>query len=172
MESILIYSSLLLIVTYIVAVSIKQKGIPYSVSATYYPLEHKFIFALAMIGTGMLLMPVIINKTPENIQSIAFMSCAGIIIVGISPNFREDFEGKIHQSGALMCIVGSQIWTFIMSPYSLLIWPCYLIYTVIMKLIYKYRGLTLKESFMRTRPLFWVELSAIISIYVSLIIIL
>lgn len=170
MERLLVISSLMLISAYIVSVCVKLGDIPNSVSSTFYHLKHRFIFALVMIGTGILLMPAILEITPENIQAIAFISCAGIIIVGVSPDFRSDTDGKIHQTGAFICITGSQLWVALMYPFTLVIWLAYIPYILTMYFTYREKGMSNKESLMSIKPLFFVELSSIISFYSSLII--
>ncbi|WP_300794312.1 glycosyl transferase [uncultured Bacteroides sp.] len=170
MERLLVISSLMLISAYIVSVCVKLGDIPNSVSSTFYHLKHRFIFALVMIGTVILLMPAILEITPENIQAIAFISCAGIIVVGVSPDFRSDTDGKIHQTGAFICITGSQLWVALMYPFTLIIWLAYIPYILTMYFIYREKGMSNKESLMSTKPFFFVELSSIISFYSSLII--
>ena len=55
----LLIISFLVIAVYMAAVCIKAKGVPYSISATYYTLDHKLIFGASMALTAMFLFPVI-----------------------------------------------------------------------------------------------------------------
>lgn len=82
-----------LIITSYVGVMIYRKGIPYSISDTYYSLEHKVWFGFSMIATALLLMPSILDRTPENFQFLAFLMCAGICFVGVAPNFKGESSG-------------------------------------------------------------------------------
>ena len=49
--------SLLIITTYVGVMIFKTKGIPYSISDTYYSLLHNYWFGACMIGTALLLLP-------------------------------------------------------------------------------------------------------------------
>lgn len=51
----LLIISFLVIAVYMAAVCIKAKGVPYSISATYYTLDHKLIFGASMALTAMFL---------------------------------------------------------------------------------------------------------------------
>ena len=102
--------SLLLIVSYTIGVCAYTRGIPYSISETYYKIKHKFWFAVATIGTAALLMPAILEVTREQYQFLAFLACVGMILTGAAPNFREGIERKIHIAGAFICLVFSQLW--------------------------------------------------------------
>ena len=48
---------MLIIAAYTTAVCIKQKGIPYSISATFYAIEHKGWFRFTMWACPMVLTP-------------------------------------------------------------------------------------------------------------------
>ena len=159
----------MLISAYIVSVCVKFGDIPNSVSSTFYHLKHRFIFPIVMIGTGMLLMPAILEITPENIQAIAFISCAGIIVVGISPDFMSDTDKGFHNTGSFLCLSGTQLWVALMYPFALVIWLAYIPYILTMYFTYREKGMSNKESLMNTKPLFFVEISSIISFYSSLI---
>lgn len=45
---------------------------------TFYSLKHKVWFGFSMIGTALLLMPSLLNYTPEIYQFLAFLMCAGL----------------------------------------------------------------------------------------------
>ena len=65
----LVLLSFILIAGYVYAMIKKGKEIPYSISATYYALTHKFWFALCMIGSGDLLLPAALESSTENSHS-------------------------------------------------------------------------------------------------------
>lgn len=153
--------SIAIISLYILSVCIKQKGIPYSISATYYRLKYKFIFLMAMWGTAGFLMPYILESSKTGTGFLAFIGLSGMAIVGAAPNFKEDFEGKVHTAGAIMSLVGSQAWVAVNNPEHLVIWVDYVLYTIVYMLTSK--G-TFKERFLRTKPMFWMEVSALLSI--------
>lgn len=74
MITILTIISMLVIAAYTAAVCVKTKGVPYSISATYYYLEHKLWFMATMWLTAGLLMPAILEVSKPNTEWIAFLS--------------------------------------------------------------------------------------------------
>lgn len=166
METILTLSSLAIISLY-VGVMISKEGIPSSVSATYYSLRHNFWFGFTMLSTAGLLMPAILDKTPEEFQFTAFLACVGMILVGVAPNFKEEFERKIHTSGAVLTIGFSQVWVGCMNPWYLITWVGYIIYSMI-STEKNWNG-NFIESFKGTNPLFWVEIVALFNTYLVLL---
>lgn len=159
--------SALIIASYTAAVCIKVKGIPYSISATFYALEHKWLFGATMIITAGLLMPAILQKTPDSYQLTAFLACVGMIMVGAAPHFKEGLEKEIHTVGAVLCLLFSQVWVLLTCPWLLLVWLGYLAYTVVM-MINKWNG-NFISSFILTKPMFWVEITALVTTYVTVL---
>ena len=107
----LILISLLTIATYTVIVSIKS-GIPYSISETYYRINHKKWFTFVMLFTAITLLPAALEYSSEKSQFLIFLSVAGMGIVGLSPNFihGEKSEQKAHYIGSGMFLIFSQCW--------------------------------------------------------------
>lgn len=161
--------SALIIAAYTVAVCIKCKGIPYSISETYYKISHKFWFGVTMVLTACLLMPAILEITPNSYQFMAFLACLGMIMTGIAPNFREGIERKIHTAGAILCLVFSQVWVGLTCPWMLLVWVGYLAYTAIG--LWRNWTSCFISSFLATKPMFWVEIVALLATYVTLLIV-
>lgn len=157
--------SLVIIAAYTTAVCIKQKGVPYSISATFYKLKHPYWFMATMWLTAGLLMPVILEVSKPNTEFLAFLACVGMFLVGSAPNFKEDFEGKVHDAGAVMCLVFSQAWVMFNCPWCLLVWIGYIVYTVIA--ISKQRQGVLLYKFLLTKPMFWVEVCSLLATYMA-----
>lgn len=155
--------SILCIAAYTVAVCFKQKQIPYSISATFYILEHKYWFGFTMLATAGLLLPELLNITPEQYQCIPFLTCTGMFLVGCAPNFREGIDRPIHIIGAIMCIGFSQLWVAIMSPFVLFAWLLYIIYTAVS--VYKLWKGNFISAFLLSKPMFWVEIIALFCVY-------
>ena len=164
---ILIIVSALCVAAYTAAVCVKCKGVPYSISETFYKLDHKLWFGATMWLTAGLLMPAILEVTPESYQFTAFLACAGMMLVGVAPNFREGVERPIHVAGAILCLVFSQVWVALTCPWFLLVWIVYVIYTVVM-MARHVSGRALSD-FLRTKPMFWVEVTALVVTYMVLI---
>lgn len=158
-----------LIITSYVGVMIYRKGIPYSISDTYYSLEHKWWFGITMVLTAGLLMPAILEVTPESYQFTAFLACVGMIMTGVAPHFKEGTEKKVHTVGAVLCLLFSQVWVGMTCPWTLLIWIAYLVYTAIG--IKKNWDGNFISAFLLTKPMSWVEITALVATYVTLFIV-
>lgn len=168
MTTILTIISMLVIAAYTTAVCVKTKGVPYSISATYYYLEHKLWFMATMWLTAGLLMPAILEVSEQGTEAYAFLACVGMFMVGAAPNFKDKFEGDIHELGAIFCLAGSQLWVLCNQPWCLTVWIAYIAYTVAM--MAKRVSDSIISDFLRTRPMFWVEVTALAAVYVSLFI--
>lgn len=167
MATVLVILSVLCITAYTAAVCIKIKGIPSSISATFYKLDHKLWFGAAMWLTAGLLMPAILEVTPDCYQFTAFLACAGMMLVGAAPNFRAGLDKPVHITGATLCILFSQVWVGLTCPWMLLVWIAYLAYTAWgMKKHWKGNVIS---AFLLTKPMFYVEVIALFSTYVTLL---
>ena len=165
----LIILSMLTISAYTTAVCIKGHGVPSSISATFYALDHKLWFGATMWLTAGLLMPAILEISKENSEWAAFLACVGMMLVGLAPNFKEEFEGKIHTTGATMCLLFSQVWVGFNNSWLLLAWLIYLIPTAILTWR-NYREI--KDwylAFLLTKPMFWVEIVALATTYLTIL---
>ena len=138
--------SALCITAYTAVVCTKFKGIPSSISATFYKLDHKLWFGAAMWLTAGLLMPAILEVTPD---------CY----------FREGIDKKVHTTGAVLCILFSQVWVLLTCPWMMLVWVAYLIYTALM-MMKNWKG-NFISAFLLTKPMFWVEITALLATYLS-----
>lgn len=162
--------SVLYITTYTAVVCINQIGIPESISATFYKLRYKAWFTITMFLTAGLLMPAILEITPEGYQFVAFLACIGMMFVGVAPNFREGLDRPVHITGAILCILFSQVWVLLTCPWVLLVWFGYLAYTAWgMK---KHWNGNFISAFLLTKPMFWVEVASLFVTYVTLFILL
>ena len=168
MEIVLILLSVLCIAAYTTVVCIKFKGVPDSISATFYSLQHKVWFGSTMWLTAGLLMPAILESTPGCYQFTAFLACIGMMFVGVAPNFREGIDKKVHTTGAVLCILFSQVWVLLTCPWMMLVWVAYLIYTALM-MMKNWKG-NFISAFLLTKPMFWVEITALLTTYVTLFI--
>lgn len=164
---ILIIISFLIITSY-VGVMINRQGIPYSISDTYYSLKHKLWFGFTMIFTAGLLMPSILNRTPETYQFTAFLMCAGLFFVGLAPNFRKGMDRPIHIGATTVAAICSQVWVVLSQPFVLIIWLAWIAY-IIVRIRQVWNGV-LWTSFVICKPLFWAEVIAFFTIYLSLFI--
>ena len=69
-----------------------------------------------------------------------------------------------------MCILFSQVWVLLTCPWILLVWIAYLAYTV-WAIKKNWKG-NFISAFLLTKPMFWVEITALLATYVTLFILL
>ena len=46
--------------------------------------------SVCMIGSGVLLLPAALESSTENSQFLVFLSVVGMVVLGVSPNFKSD----------------------------------------------------------------------------------
>ena len=157
--------SLLTIAIYTAIVSIKS-GIPYSISETYYRINHKKWFTFVMLFTAITLLPAALENSTENSQFQVFFSVAGMGIVGLSPNFiyGEKSEQIAHYFGSGMLLIFSQYWVVCNLPWALIWWIVY-----VMWIAFNYNKssieLTIYDRLVSTKPVFYAELIIILTVY-------
>lgn len=105
--------SLIILTTYIVY-AVRMCGVPWSLSDTYYQLKKRnrpaWLFQMAMIIPAMLLMPVWIDRSTDDLQFLAFLSCGGLMFVGSAPLFKEEFQGRVHYTGTVIAGLATILW--------------------------------------------------------------
>lgn len=167
----LVIISLLIIAGYTTAVCIKTKGIPYSISATYYTLHHKLIFGACMTLTAMFLFPVVWElSTSFTMQLLAVAACAGLIGVGLAPDFKDTWINKVHCTSAAATLICSQLWVALTPIWWVLIpvWTLYIVYTV--WYMAKHVTDSIISDFIRSRPMFWTEIAALTALFATVFI--
>lgn len=170
--SVLALLSVFTISLYTGAVCIKGRGVPYSISATFYALQHKYWFRFTMWATPLLLMPGILEVSRPGTEFLAFLALVGMIMVGSAPDYaRDPFQHKVHVSGAIMCILFSQLWVALNCWWVLLpVWLAYLTYTGIS--IGRQKEGVFLYRYMQTKPMFWVEIGSLGGTYSALAILI
>lgn len=170
--SVLAILSVFAISLYTGAVCIKGKGIPYSISATFYALQHKYWFRFTVWLTPILLMPAILEVSRPGTEFLAFLALIGMIMVGCAPDYaRDPFQRKLHMSGAVMCIGFSQLWVAFNYWVVLIpIWLAYIVYTVVS--IARQKEGVFMYRFMQTKPMFFIEVAALAATYLALTILI
>lgn len=165
---VLVIISLAIIAAYTTAVCIKAKGVPYSISATYYSLDHKLIFGASMALTAMFLFPVVWElSTSFTMRLLAMAACIGLIGVGLAPDFRDDWINKIHCGSAALTLITSQLWVGCTPYWWVLIpvWLAFIVYTVIG--MSKHVTGDIWRDFVSTKPMFWCEVAALSTTYIA-----
>ena len=149
---ILILICLLLTVVYNYWV-IKNNGIPESLSETAYT-NNKLAFT-GYCFSMVLLMPLLLNMTPENFQFLVFLLFGGMLISGFSPMFKQTMTKEVHNIFAMISFIAFVIYMVkFFSPWLAII------YVLILSGLIKWR----KESFT-----YFAEILALLALMVHLI---
>lgn len=165
---ILIILSMAVILTYVGVMIYKTKEIPYSISDTYYSLEHKLCFGFTMVATALLLMPVLLSATPESYQFTSFLMCGALLFVGAAPNFKAGMDRPVHIAATTIAALNSQIWVALTCPWLLLVWIAWILYVGV-RLKQVWMG-DLWYSFVLCKPLFWAEVIAFGMVYAEVMV--
>lgn len=111
MELVLFLTAAVLMCVLFLTGMVLSGGVPVSLSAVYYLLDKRgWVFQLAMIGAGAMLMPLWLDLSDEGYQWLVFLACGGMIFVGAAPSFRLPLQGIIHYSSAVLCCVCAVAW--------------------------------------------------------------
>ena len=112
-------------VAYVTYAIIKSKGIPDSISATAYAIKYKKTFTAAMMGVSGLILPELLTDSSDNTKFLAFLSVVGLMMVGLTPDYRTKTQGTLHYIGAFLAAVGSQLMLALNDHVALLGWGAY-----------------------------------------------
>lgn len=156
-----IISALILAVYTLVMVK-KTGKIPYSLSATYYRLEQKKWFVGCMAVAGFTFMLSAMDKTPDGCQFLIFLTFLGMMLLALSPNFRDRKEAVLHCSGTAVVLLCTQAWVACTTPWLLLLWLLPVIY------IFLYVGKHGPDAFIESKPVFWLEVTTYLTAYLNL----
>lgn len=152
----LLIISIVLFVSYIGYV-IGMYGIPASISDTYYQLGKKgWLFTLFCLAESSLLVASFIEASKEEYQSLAFIASVSLAFVGSAPLFKEDYNRNIHYASAGVCVMASLVWQVLM-----VYWYAPLITFL--------GGVIVLACLKFRKPVFWMEMCAFISTYITLL---
>lgn len=163
----LVLLSFILIAGYVFAMVKRGKEVPYSISATYYALTHKFWFGLCMIGSSLLLLPAALETSTENSQFLVFLAIVGMTVLGVSPNFKVE-DKTPHIIGACIALLFSQIWVGCNAWYWLLLWGIFIAYMVT-SMKRHWTGNFISDLIKR-KPMFWIEIISLLTVYLTCIV--
>lgn len=146
-------------------------GIPASVSETFYllPKSMRWLFTAFCWGVSIIIAPWL-DATPETWQFLAFLSVAGLCFVGTAAQFKEDFVAKVHYAAAGVCAAASQLWIFLVTGLWWVSLVC--LFAAGGACYYLWRRASRKAGrSMFGNIVFWAEMWAFVSLFVSLIIV-
>lgn len=150
----------------VISLCVFQK-VPASLSNTYYMYKEKkewlkYLFSIIMVSVAGLLMPAWLEATEGSyLQFLSFLTCAAIMFVGTAPNFKgTKLESTVHSVSAIIAAICAMLWCiFVVGSYGVIL--SYLVIFLIIALCTK----TLTSAY-----IFWLEMVAFMSMFLSLII--
>ena len=115
MELSLLYTGIIIFVLYCIsAIVLNDWTLPESISATSYLSKDKFSttapFTIICIICAVCLFPAWIMVSPEKLQFLTFLSCAGILFAGSTPLYKEELTSKVHYTGGIVAFICGLLW--------------------------------------------------------------
>lgn len=159
-----------LVLTAYLAGTAWRYGLPEMVSDTYYQLGKRWgwLFSVVMVTVAWLMMVAMLD-TGKGAQPLAFMGCAGLMFVGVAPNYCDKDTYPVHKGGAMVAAIGCVGWCV-----SVCWWPTVLMatmyaayiaaaeaYKILDAVWYMSRG---KAYF---HKLYWAEVAGFVDVFVT-----
>ena len=153
----LAYISLIIFIVYVSSM-IVMFGIPASISDTYYLLERKrrglgWLFTAFSWSVAFTLLPAWLDVTPLAYQFLPFLAAAGLAFVGAAPQFKLSLTGPVHYVGAAVCCLSAGAWVALSGAW----WTLPAAYAAFLAVA------SLNHNWM-----FWIEIAAFVSLFLSL----
>lgn len=140
-------------------------SIPPSLSDSVFslPSNKRWIWTIVIFAICFLCIPTYIEKTSENTKFLAFLAIAGLAFVGAAPLVKmsdDKMQFKVHEVGAIVCAICSQLVLCFNNAWLLLAWSAY---TCIFVWYTKDSGCTFKTW--KTK-VFWAEMICFINTFI------
>lgn len=153
-ETILLCISVLLMGLYIGCYTI-SRGLPASLSETYYHTESKWLFSCTISIAAICAWLPLIKVTPDSYLFLAFFIIASIIFVAASPTFKDEFVGKVHKGAAIVLGATALTWIIAAQRFPFLTFLLFIVGVVD-----------------RKRFVFWLEIGILADLYWYLFVLL
>ena len=146
----MVYLSIIFLLLDVLSASVEKKSLVTCVSECWYHTRwtHYALLALA----ALMMLPPMLECTPDNWQFLAFFACASLVFVATAPSYLEKFEGRVHSISAILCAACAIAWAAVVVPVALI--GC---------------ALLIVAAFDKTHRLLWLELSAFSTAYTGVI---
>jgi hypothetical protein len=154
--------SVLIMAVYTAVMCKKMGRIPFSLSETYYRLEHNKWFGACMSLTGFTWMVAALEVTPENYQFLTYLSFVGMMMISLSPNFKDKKGAIVHYSGTVLVLLCTQAWVVCTHPWIMTVWLLPVAYII------RYISKMGLGKLIDAKPVFWLEIAAFMVIYINL----
>lgn len=159
---ILFYCISLLVLAGYVAYAVWRCGVPASLSETYYLLKNQghrgWVFSACLTAAALGIMPAWIEASGDGTQFLAFLSAAALAFVAYSPAFGEPVTGNVHKGATVIAALSGVAWCCVAFPLSWIV-PLACVAAVVYPVVKSPK-----------KWLFWAEMAAFASVYVSLLI--
>lgn len=146
----MVYLSIIFLLLDVLLASVEKKSLVTCVSECWYHIKwtHYALLALA----ALMMLPPMLDCTPDNWQFLAFIACASLVFVATAPSYLEKFEGRVHSISAILCAACAIAWAAAVVPVALV--GC---------------ALLIVAAFDKVHRLLWLELSAFSTAYIGVI---
>ena len=146
----MVYLSIIFLLLDILMASTDKKSLVTCVSECWYHIKwtHYALLALA----ALMMLPPMLECTPDNWQFLAFIACASLVFVATALSYLEKFEGRVHSISAILCAACAIAWAVAVVPVALI--GCVLL---------------IIAAFDKKHRLLWLELSAFATAYIGVI---
>lgn len=146
----MVYLSIIFLLLDVLLASVEKKSLVTCASECWYHIKwtHYALLALA----ALMMLPPMLDCTPDNWQFLAFIACASLVFVATAPSYLEKFEGRVHSISAILCAACAIAWAAAVVPVALV--GC---------------ALLIVAAFDKVHRLLWLELSAFSTAYIGVI---
>lgn len=159
---ILFYCISLAVLAGYVAYAVWRCGVPASLSETYYLFKNQgrrgWVFSACLTAAALGIMPAWIEASGDGTQFLAFLSAAALAFVAYSPAFGEPVTGNVHKGATVIAALSGVAWCCVAFPLSWIV-PAACVSAVVYPVVKSPK-----------KWLFWAEMAAFASVYVSLLI--
>lgn len=128
------------------------RGLPTSISNTFYVTEKQWLFPVILTISVALCVVPLFDFTPEPYKVLAFGLVGGLLFVAAAPAFKQEFEGSVHKYSAIVAGVCALLWLILMNGVPLLAIAGFIV-----------------SAIDRKRCVFWIELGLLSNVYYVLV---
>ena len=100
-----------------------RRGVPESLSATYYDLgRYGWVFQAFVALVAAMLYFVWFPVSDDGHEWMVFLSCASLLFVAAALCFRLPLEGMVHYSSAVVCCLCAVSWQMAEGLWDVTLW--------------------------------------------------
>ena len=124
------------------------------------PMNNLNLWSVVTCVAAFLICPVLLELgTASALQFLGFLVPVYLIVVTLTPDYYKDKKQfRIHSTAALLCLIGAMIWClFVMHTWKVLL----LVFGFILIL-------ALATGTLKTSAVFWGEMFAFLSVYITI----